>query len=280
MSAAFELARMAVRALPPVRGKLRVARLAIRMFGPDAPARLPDRFGNRIWCPSLSEPIAAALFAHGVYEPATIKAILARLPTDGAYVDVGANIGAIALPVARRRPHARVVCVEADPEIAATLRRNVAESGLGAVEVVERLAGAEAKAVGFYRAPADKFGMGSVGPQFDGAPVTLDQQPLDDILDGLGLADVSVVKLDIEGAELDALRGLARRLAGPAPPAIVFEFNDWSEARIDGRAPGDSQRYLASLGYMLREIGPDGRLTPLPAPLTAGGAMILAERTA
>lgn len=276
---AFHAIRLLVRAIPEgMPGKLRLARLAMRPFGGMTPIRIPDRFGNMLWCPSINEPISTAVFACGVYEPDTIAAILDALPQGGTYVDVGANVGAIALPVASTRPDATIVCVEADPDIAAMLRLNVAENARWNVRVVETLAGAEANpAVAFYRAPAHKFGMGSIGPQFSRPPVALAQRPLDDILDELGYLDVDVVKLDIEGAELGALRGLARRLTGSRAPVVIFEFVDWAEDRIEGQAAGDAQKLLMSLGYRLLRLEARNPFNAvIQEPMTESAAMILA----
>jgi FkbM family methyltransferase len=276
---AFTAVRCLVRAIPnQLRGKTRVARAALRPFRGNGPVRLPDRFGNQIWCPSLEEPIAAAIFAAGVYEPDTLAAILAHLNRSGVYVDVGANVGVLALPVAALRPDVQVVCVEGDPEIAAALRRNAIENSRSNITILPYLAGPIADAaVPFYSAPAHKFGMGSVGPQFGAFPVVVEQRQLDDLLDELGIADVDVVKLDIEGAEVGALRGLARRLTSARPPVIVFEFADWAEARIPGQAPGEAQVFLMSLGYRLFRLGRGGAPgAALERPFTTGSAMILA----
>jgi FkbM family methyltransferase len=224
------------------------------------------------------EPIATSLFADGVYEPDTLAAILAHLKPGGVYLDVGANIGALALPVAALRPDSQVVCVEADPDIAAMLRRNVAENGRPNVTTIECVAGAETDfAVPFYRAPDHKFGMGSIGAQFSASPITIPQRSLDNILDELGFREVDVVKLDIEGAELGALRGLARRLTDRCAPNVIFEFTDWAEARIIGQRPGDAQRFMISHGYRLFPLGSGGLpAIALLSPMTEKAAMILA----
>jgi FkbM family methyltransferase len=276
---AFHALRRVVRSIPDgIPGKNRVARLALRQLRKLVPVRIPDRYGNELWCPSLEEPIATALFANGIYEPDTLANILTRLDLNGTYLDVGANVGAIALPVAALRPDVRVVCVEADPDIATILRRNIVENARQNVTVIECLAGPESDAsVKFYRAPTHKFGMGSVGPQFETPPVVLRQRAADDVLDELELSTIDVVKLDIEGAELGALRGLVRRLNNGKKPAVIFEFNDWAEARIPGQSPGDAQAFLMSLGYRLFVLAPDGSPgTALNNPITAGAAMILA----
>lgn len=272
-------ASRALRCIPDrLPGKTRVARWAAAQFGRTTAIQIADRFHNRLTVPSLQEPIAISLFASGVYEPETLSTCLRYLPSDGVFVDVGANIGAISLPIASLRPGGRVIAIEADPRIAVTLRKNMADSRRQNITVVECIAGADDAEVLFYPAPADHFGMGSIGPQFSNSGEQLTQRPLDDVLDELLIDRVHVVKLDIEGAEARALRGLSRRISGEHPPAVIFEFSDWAEARITGQQPGDAQRFLCSLGYELHKIRRGGRLEPLRQAVNKGGAMILATR--
>jgi hypothetical protein len=78
---------------------------------------------------------------------------------------------------------------------------------------------------------------------------------------------------------MGALRGLRRRLTNGRPPAIVFEFADWAEARIPGQVRGAAQAFLMSLGYRLFRIARGGAPgMALDCPLTVGSAMILAVR--
>jgi FkbM family methyltransferase len=276
---AFDLIRQVVRAVPDrLRAKTRLARFALRLFPNGRMARIPDRFGNVLHVPSLGDPISLGLFGFGVYEPHTLGAILHHLRPLGVFVDVGANVGALALPVGVCRPGASIICIEADPQIVSLLQCNVSENGRSNIRIVHCLAGpTNDPQVSFYRSPAAKFGMGSIGSQFGASPVKLRQRPLDEVLDELAIDDVDVVKLDIEGAEFGALRGLSRRLTSSRPPAVVFEFADWAETRIAGQAAGSAQEFLLSLSYNLfrlaREGKPGERLT---RPVTVGSAMIVA----
>jgi FkbM family methyltransferase len=279
-SQAFHLARLFLRAIPEMPGKLRIARFALRPFRKMKTVRMPDRFGNTLCCPSLEESIALAIFANGVYEPDTVAGIVSRLPRNGVYLDVGANIGVIALPVARQRPDVRVICVEADPAIATVLRRNVADNALPNVTVAECLAGScSREAVRFYSAPPDRFGMGSVGPQFDRPPILLRQVALDELLDDMGIGDVDVLKLDVEGSELGVLKGLTRRLSRSRFPKILFEFCEWAEERVEGQERGAAQAFLHSLGYRTSRLGRRGDTgVPVDQPMLTGSAMLLSQR--
>jgi FkbM family methyltransferase len=278
MDLAFAVTRSAMRAIPNgLPGKTRLARLALRSFLLNEPACLPDAFGNKLHLPSLKEPIAIGLFAFGVYEGDTLSAILRHLPPRGVFVDIGANVGALTLPVAAQRGAARIICIEADPKIASLLQRNVTENDRPNVIIVQCIAGPTQSEMQFYPAPAEKFGMGSLGPQFDAAPITLQQRAVDDVLDELGVGNIDVIKLDVEGAELGALRGLRRRLVSASAPVVIFEFADWAEKRIGGQVAGDAQRLLLSLGYALFRLGARGAPGErLRSPTTAGSAMLLA----
>jgi hypothetical protein len=103
-------------------GKTRLARLALRPFRKNEMIPIPDLFGNVLHPPSLEEPISVGLFAFGVYEPDTLSTILRQLRPCGVFVDVGANIGALALPVSARRPDARANHRARGAELSSPLR--------------------------------------------------------------------------------------------------------------------------------------------------------------
>jgi FkbM family methyltransferase len=209
--------------------------------------------------PSYAEPIAQHIFTFGAYESETRDYILRFLPQEGVFVDVGANIGALAIPIANARPRASILCIEADPNIYSLLQRNVARNGCTGIRTVSCVAGAnDGELIPFYLAPDEKFGMGSVGPQFGVAPLMLKQRRLDCLLDDYGMHRIDVVKIDVEGFELDVLRGGERLLGSPQPPVIVFEFADWAEARIVGQTPGGAQDLLLNYGYRLFHLEPNG----------------------
>ncbi len=76
---------------------------------------------------------------------------------------------------------------------------------------------------------------------------------IDDYVADRAIHAVAFVMLDIEGGELDALRGAARQLALPVgqAPAVVFEIHsayvDWS----NGLARTEIAELLASAGYQM-----------------------------
>jgi FkbM family methyltransferase len=164
--------------------------------------------------------------------------LAAQMCRGGSFIDVGANIGGFALPVS---PLAHsVVAIEASPAIAAILSANVAENHISNVNVINAVAGNVTGEVSF---PALDLGaamnFGAVGLT-TAAPgqVRVPAVRLDDIAP----EDTRVVKIDVEGAELDVLRGASQLLkAGPA----------WIIEAADSPASREVIALLASAGYSL-----------------------------
>ena len=107
----------------------------------------------------------------------------------------------------------------------------------------------------------------------------VETRTLDEILESNKVQRVAVVKVDVEGHEAAVFRGAQKLLLSSPAPAIVFEFCDWAEARFAGGYPGEAQEFLMRLGYRIHRLAAPGKLgRPLDVPLTAGSAMLVAER--
>lgn len=77
-------------------------------------------------------------------------------------------------------------------------------------------------------------------------------------VDWLGLADCRLLKLDLEGGELYALRG-ARQTLATCRPVVVVEVSALSEKHY-GVAQGDVRRLLSGAGYSRAEASPPNEI--------------------
>jgi Methyltransferase FkbM domain len=84
-------------------------------------------------------------------------------------------------------------------------------------------------------------------------------------LDDLRDHPPDLVKMDIEGAELAALRGMTRLLQSPRPPMLIIEHNPESAAAA-GYKSGDLLRQLQSCQPAYRAHWVGWRLPELPDP--------------
>jgi FkbM family methyltransferase len=279
----MRLASKVFRLVPPnTPGKTRTAKLLLRPLLQTGDAAVHDGTGCKYIVPSLREPLAYHLFFDGVYEPETLRLLLIRVRPGSTFVDVGANIGAFTMPVARQiGSSGMVLAIEASPRVFPYLAHNVRVNGLSNVRLRNCAASDTSRPLPFYEAPAEKFGMGSVGPQFLSEPTLVPAETLDCILAEENVTEVSVLKVDVEGFEAAVFRGAARLLNGPRPPLVVFEFCDWAEARAPGVNVGEAQRALREYGYTLWRLHEFGRrgARPLDTEMLQGFEMLVAAKT-
>lgn len=174
---------------------------------------------------------------------------LARTPRGGVFFDVGAHCGAISIPF--ESFFDRVVAVEPLPDNFRALARNVALNGL------QRKFRLRDAAAGAARGTGTLFVHGDDEPSLvpRGAPVEtveVDIRPLDDMLDEEAISppEVRLLKVDVEGAELQVLAG-AQRLLREGSPLVVLEANTPS-------ARGAAEAHMGGLGYTLLRVC-DGR---------------------
>lgn len=63
--------------------------------------------------PNVMETIGFEIFINGVYEEDTIHFIKSKIPRDNLFLDIGANIGAICIPLNKLRKDIKIICIEA-----------------------------------------------------------------------------------------------------------------------------------------------------------------------
>jgi FkbM family methyltransferase len=166
------------------------------------------------------------------------------LPWDGVLLDVGAHVGHWSLRLAERA--SRVIAVEANPATAKTLRRHIAMNGLTNVTVVE-LAAWDEQTMLKLDDPSGQVEGGSMRvlpPTITGEYELVPAGRLDEQLELTALGRLDVVKLDVEGADLHALRGM-KGLLEKYQPVLFIECHD-----IYGYyTRADLEATLTGLGY-------------------------------
>lgn len=156
-----------------------------------------------------------------------------RAAGGGTYIDVGGNIGTIALPVAAASSDNRVIAVEAQRFLAMLLSANAVQNNLANMSVIHAAAGAEAGLVAFPQTdPAlreRQTNYGIIGLGVSG----LESLPTENVractLDEIAPANTRFVKLDVEGFEAEVLAG-ADRLIDDIRPCWLIETNNRTSA--------------------------------------------------
>lgn len=224
------------------------------------------------WGDSLEvEPrkfIGAGVYMRGVHE-LSICEILWRLAAPGELaVDVGANIGVMTSLLSKRvGPRGRVFAFEPHPQTFRRLQENVRRWPRSNVSLFDRaVANRNATATLFEPAvfhlndgTASLAPANGVGQSFPVGTVRLD--------DILPAARYGVLKIDVEGLELDVLHGAERALSQARFRDVVFESHS--------TYPGPAHQFLLERGCQVFAIqsslrGP--RLIELPAPWPGQGS--------
>lgn len=174
----------------------------------------------------------------GNYEAQELAIFAAMIGPSDVVWDIGAHAGYFTLASASRAKH--VVAIEALPSNGANLRRHVQLNGLHNVTVVDRVICADPNGIVCFGGHESSY-QGTIGRG--------DQSVCTATIDSLvaaGLAPPSIIKMDIEGAEADALRGAAATLR-TARPTIMLALHG-----VDLRARCIS--ILTGAGYSITDL--------------------------
>ena len=180
-------------------------------------------------------------------EPAEVAFMRRHLGRGQTAIDAGAHRGAFTYWMLRAvGEEGRVVAVEPIPQLAADLRRLAAGSNAGRLRVVEAVLSSAAGTVTLHVPAAGYLGTATVVVQAAGhTPLPVTATTLDALCADSEQHPVGFIKCDVEGHELEVLRGAERVLRVDRPALLV-------EAVDDRPAAGQTARvfdYLRGLGY-------------------------------
>jgi FkbM family methyltransferase len=228
-----------------------------RIRQPEPESTVVDGPGFRIRVLAGDWAIGRAIALTGTYEHEVTEALQAILRPGSVFLDVGANYGWHSLLAAGiAGPEGRVVSVEPNPQNAGLLRRSAEENGFSNLEVVVAAA-AEEDGVGALETDGSNGRIISVAPGLTetvACSYVVPLRRLDGIVAASGGPRVDVVKIDVEGFEVAALRGAAGLIERDRP-TIVSEFFPKALRGTGGVAPETYLQALRALGYHLSVIG-------------------------
>jgi FkbM family methyltransferase len=183
-------------------------------------------------------------------------------------IDVGANIGFFSLQFAAWiSDGGKVIAVEPEAVNYAGLRHAIAEAGL--TDVVETIEAAVAEAAGKGFLEVDPGHPGDHKLGTEGVPVAM--TTIDDIVAARGWPEVSLIKVDVQGAEARVLAG-ARKTLETYRPALFLEVED-RQLRRYGSSAAELLASVTALGYAIHSRVGEG----ISAPLSVDDALAASE---
>jgi FkbM family methyltransferase len=166
-----------------------------------------------------------AIMTYGEYSELELQFLRVLLRFPGLVIEVGANMGALTVPLAAElaRQGREMLALEPQPVIFQQLCANLALNGLMNVKALPYACGTENGAVSFV--VPDYLTAGNFGAtSMDSTPSDGERRAivqcvrLDDLV---GPADVGVIKINVEGFELNVLKGCVGILERSKPVLYV-----------------------------------------------------------
>lgn len=246
---------------------------AVSWVGPYLiPGRCFDiqRVGGAAMTLDLSDVMERFMY-YGLYEEAEANWVRTLVKPEDVVVDIGANIGYFTLMMAGLvGAGGQVHAFEPVPSSWQRLSDAVDTNRLRNVFVNKLAVGRDDGTLPLYpNADVDaSLRMASAFAGGSGKPITVGLTRLDSYLSQRNIPRVDFVKIDIEGAEFDALLGMKELLARRQVRAILSEIWPLASHRLyhtgttSGSEVADSEieAYLAGFGYHSRvvTVGSDG----------------------
>jgi len=190
-------------------------------------------------------------------EQALIRAMVASLRPGDVFLDVGANIGVVSILVAGAvGPEVTVHALEPEPENYRALGKNIAANGMDRVTAHEVALGAASGPSVLHVAGESGTGSHSLvtGDRSGSTPIPIEVIRGDAFVSTLARTP-AVIKIDVEGAELDVLRGLEGTLETSDLRDVFVEVHP--SLLPDGQQPNDIDRLMNAGG--LRRVGSEVR---------------------
>jgi len=183
-----------------------------------------------------------------------LNLLLGALEPGDGYLDVGANVGIFAIPVAQHLgPEGKVYAFEPAPDMAEELMQVATAAGVAdRIDLRQMALGAERSTLALRVDPDDpsdatKRSLFVQGDVVAEVPVW----PLDELVASGELVlqpRLSAVKIDVEGAEVLCLQGMRSTLAEQRPRLVVIETIETHLQRA-GFELDDIAGELEPLGY-------------------------------
>jgi FkbM family methyltransferase len=164
--------------------------------------------------------LSRELAAYRIHEPLASTLLEQTLRPGMTVVDIGSNIGYYALMESRLvGSSGKVVAIEPVPQNAAQLRDNVRSNGCDNIEIHQLAIGRQSGTQPVYL--SGKSNHHSLLPTPSVPTVMVEVATLDDLVSASRLSSVQLIRMDLEGYEVEILDGMRQTLQQYGPRLLV-----------------------------------------------------------
>lgn len=191
-------------------------------------------------------------------ERETLSDVLSEMSSDDVFFDIGANVGLYSCFVGSAVSGAQVYSFEPHPTNIDALKKNLEMNSINST--IFQLALSDEEGTFELASEGSEAGLGehSLNTEGSSTTVTVTVRQLDDLRDEYEIPVPTMVKIDVEGAELDVIKGATETFSDPNCKIIYCEVHP---GRIEtfGGTYDKLKNELADLGFEIetadQEIG-------------------------
>lgn len=187
----------------------------------------PSRFVSNFYCRNYYGIFkcpggGSELQFQQIYEP-NVREELTRL-RKGVFVDVGASVGLYTVMMSKLlEDKGQVISLEPHPTRFAALTENIKINKCNNVTAINVACWSKSDELRLYEHIFGKDSLDHSLMVYTGRYVIVKAKRLDDILKKLNIDKIGLIKIDVEGAEVNALLGMKETLMKNATRKIIFE---------------------------------------------------------
>jgi len=214
----------------PIRGSGRITQLLIKVVPKSKPKGLciiKTIHGFKILIdPVLDKGLERDLFVYGTYEEGTLRIMNQILGAGDTFVDIGANIGLMSLHAAKiLNGSGNVLSFEPLSSTYDIFRQNIALNDFTNIEAVNIAIGSTNGTTDIHDNRSINRGSSSlIKSNHTESSHSVAIQSFDEYIERQRPnRNISCIKIDVEGWELEVLKGAANTLSGPGAPVCIIE---------------------------------------------------------
>lgn len=202
-----------------------------------------------------------------------ISKVLIGDAQDGCVLDIGANLGSYVVPIAKQFPNLRFFAFEPQRIIYYQLCSNIILNSLDNITAIQL--GLSDKqdilqtTVPNYATETNigAFSLDDEVRKNEYECATVGETELMNIvtLDMMGIENIKLIKIDVEGLELNVIKGGLKTIEANNYPPIIFETWTWKSWYQERRAKLYS--FIESLGYKITVVGENNIAQHMSKPM-------------
>lgn len=215
---------------------------------------------GKFYMPDIETDIIIHTIRNGsVYEEPIVSEFSNYVRPESVALDLGANMGQMTVALAKLCK--KVYAFEPDQLMVEVLYKNLELNEVDNYEIIPKATwDISGKMLPFPEPDLNKYhSLGSFGI----VPSAEEGRFVPSLaVDDLGLNDVSLIKVDVQGADLKSIQGLKETILR-CKPAIIFEHEPGLDAEFN-TSFAEYEEYLTSIGYKIKKTISTNNYLALP----------------